>query len=110
MQYTRGKEVSKNSLLKGDIIFFDFDNSKEKIPDHIGIFADNNMFIHLIGNNDSEKEQKVKKISLTSNLGPALKPFSTYISKVIRIIQNDNTYYNTEIDNGDLPNIKGGKK
>jgi hypothetical protein len=110
MQYTRGKEVSKNSLLKGDIIFFDFDNSKEKIPDHIGIFADNNMFIHLIGNNESEKEQKVKKTSLTSNLGPALKPFSTYISKVIRIIQNDNTYYNTEIDNGDLPNIKGVKK
>ena len=109
IQYTRGKEVSKNSLLKGDVVFFDFDNSKEKIPDHVGIFIGENKFIHIIGNNSDLEPLKVCAVSLNSSLGPALKSFSSYISKVIRIIQDDNTYYNTEFDNGDLPNIKGVK-
>jgi cell wall-associated NlpC family hydrolase len=42
-QYKEGMKVEKDSLEVGDLVFF---SSKGKVPNHVGIYIGDNMFIH----------------------------------------------------------------
>ena len=53
-----GKQVSKNSLSTGDLVFF---NTNGKSISHVGIYAGNNKFIH------SSSSQGVTVTSMSSN-------------------------------------------
>lgn len=111
MQMNRGKEISKSSLLEGDLLFFDWDINGigEKIPDLVGIYVGNNEFIHLTGDNLStdeiETSSKVQITKLNRLLGPKFKSLDYYVLKAVRIIQDDGTYFNTDKDTKELADL-----
>nr|WP_285854222.1 NlpC/P60 family protein [Paenibacillus elgii] len=72
-----GTEVSLDSILPGDLILFDWPNSKGKRngqPDHVGMYIGNNEFIHETGSNQDptkldDPKQNVKIHNLNTNWG-----------------------------------------
>ncbi|MGL4363487.1 MAG: NlpC/P60 family protein [Cellulosilyticaceae bacterium] len=59
MQANDGRDISKSSLMAGDLIFFDTEGENDGNISHVGIYMGNNQFIH----SDSTRGIAISKLS-----------------------------------------------